>query len=240
MYQKHYYFKTLILLFVVAFIGSSCEQNNRKREYEEIVIPSSLDGQIGARTDPHAFMNMPEGMQLPAGQDIQEEQNILNKSVAKPLLSWETPQGWEEKKGSNMRMVTFNAQKESGAIDCFIISLSGQAGGVEANVIRWMNQINVAIPSDGQLKDFLSRQKVITAKGGFSMMVVDLTELPQAELGARKTMKPSKEGQLPSMIAAIAEIKNMVIFVKMTGSKEAVLQNREQFEFLCRSLTMKE
>jgi hypothetical protein len=40
------------------------------------------------------------------------------------------------------------------------------------------------------------------------------------------------------MIAAIAELPDMTIFVKMTGSKEALAENRDRFSELCESLNI--
>jgi hypothetical protein len=248
MQQKSIDFKTIFVLMAVTFACSSCGRNDRMRQYEETVIPPSFhsDGQMemhedphafmnmpqgmdndqmGAQGDPHAFMDMPEGMRLPAGQDTPEMREALNASVARPSLSWETPNGWQEKTGSGMRLVTFHPSDGAQSFECSIVSLSGQAGGLESNVIRWMNQINITVPPEDRLNSFLARQEVITAKGGFSITAIDLTEF-------------SKEEQSPSMITAIAELQDMVIFVKITGSKAAVLQNRESFLSLCRSLSL--
>ena len=261
MRQKYYPLKLFLPLLIIIAACSSCGQDNPVREYEETVLPSSLDKPMAVQSDPHAFMgmpqgmgsgpmgeadphafmeDMPEGMQLPAGQDSPEVRQALAASVARPPLSWETPEGWEEKKGSSMRLATFNSLDASKAIECSIVSLGGQAGGLESNVVRWMNQINVVIPAKDELDKFLSRQEGIKTKGGFSITIIDLTEFSQAELGARATMQPFEEGKSPSMIAAIADLKDMVIFVKMTGSKESVIQNRDLFLSLCRSLVLNE
>jgi hypothetical protein len=168
---------------------------------------------------------LPAGMQLPAGQNTPETQRALDASVARPPLSWQTPKGWLERKGSGMRLATFSAQDQNNAIECSIVSLGGQAGGFESNVIRWMKQINVNVPSDGQFKEFLSRQSTIKSTGNFPLTVIDLTELTEGE-------------KTPSMIAAIAELPDMTIFVKMTGSKEALAENRDRFSELCESLNI--
>jgi len=210
---------------------SSCERQNISRSFEEIVIASPAEDQLRFHDDPHAFMkNVPEmdfqhpdvssEMSLPDDQNLQI---ALKASVAKPPLSWKMPKGWTEEKGSGMRLATLRSQGDSGSIECSIVSLGGQAGGIKSNVLRWMNQMNVSISSDEKLKAFLSSQKVVETKGGFSVTVIDLTEL-------------SQESQAPSMIAAIAELSDMTIFIKMTGNKNAVTGHRDQFETFCRSL----
>jgi len=55
------------------------------------------------------------------------------------------------------------------------------------------------------------------------MTIIDLSELSDGQ-------------QNPSMIAAIAELEDKTIFVKMTGSRKDVVSNRKQFTSLCQSL----
>ena len=57
------------------------------------------------------------------------------------------------------------------------------------------------------------------------MTIIDLTELTEGE-------------ESPSMTAAIANLENMTIFVKMTGNREDVIANRKPFETLCKSLVI--
>jgi hypothetical protein len=140
-------------------------------------------------------------------------------------LSWATPKGWSEEKGSGMRMVTFRAQGKSGGIECSIVSLGGMAGGLESNVARWMGQLKVAVPPDDQLKAFLDRQEAVQTKGDFAVTLIDLTQYTQ-DAGA------------PSMIAGIARMPDMTVFVKMTGSRQAVTEQRQALRGLCASLSI--
>jgi len=199
---KYYY--TAFFLGISLLTLTSCEQRIASREYDEIVTTAS-------------------SLQIPFMRGDQRMQEILDASVARPSLSWETPGGWSEEKGSGMRLVTF--RDSNSLIECSIISLGGQAGGLQSNVSRWMNQISVNVPDKDQFKELLSRQIVLKTKGGFSITVIDLSEFTQDQ-------------QLPSMIGAIAELEDKTIFVKMTGSRDDVVANREQFTSLCRSLAL--
>jgi len=195
MYKSLY---TLLFVGVCVLMFTSCEQPLTSREYEEIVTAPA--------SDPHDFMrNAPFA---------KEEQLSLP-------LSWEVPQGWSEEKGSGMRLVTFRAQ--NGTVECSIVSLGGQAGGLRSNVTRWMGQINIDVPADDQFGEYLSRQKILETKGGFPITIIDLSEI-------------SGRQQDPSMIAAIAELEDKTIFVKMTGSRKDVIAHRGQLTSLCLSL----
>lgn len=56
---------------------------------------------------------------------------------ARAALEWTTPDGWEERPPSSMRVVSFQV----GAAECALTLLSGDAGGLVANVNRWRGQI---------------------------------------------------------------------------------------------------
>lgn len=226
MRYKYNSFAILVFLLAVAILCPSCVRNSDRREYEEIVTMPPLENQQGIK------------------KDLEEHNHMMHKtsdtSSAASLLSWKTPRGWEEKEGSGMRLATFNGRGKKGTVECAIIPLKGRAGGLDANVALWMEQINVAVSDEDELKDFLSRQKIVKAEGGFSITVIDLTGLPQNESGVRPTMKLPEGHQVLSMIVAVAELKDETVFIKMVGSKEDVIQNRKKFLSLCRSLTLKE
>jgi len=224
---------SFILLTGCIFVLTSCDQRLSSREYEEIVTVKSQQGHSDKQFHSRAFMDrlppdhpdISSSIPLPTEQNHTELQKALDTSVARPSLTWKTPKGWIEGKGSSMRLVTFHSKGKSGSIECSIISLGGQAGGLQSNVIRWIKQINVSVPPQNQLKDFLKRQSILKTEGGFSITVIDLTELTDP-----------KQSQASSMIGSIAELADQTIFVKMTGSREAVVEHRDQFESLCKSL----
>lgn len=191
-------FITILFAGMCVFLFSSCEQAPTSREYEEIVTAPA--------TDPHAFMRS-----VP----------FAGEKRSNSSLSWEVPQGWSEEKGSGIRLVTFRAV--NGTIECSIVSLGGQAGGLRSNVTRWMGQINGEIPADDQFDAYLSRSKILKTKGGFSMTIIDLSEFVSND-------------NSPSMISAIAELKELTLFVKMTGSRSNVALNHDQFISLIKSL----
>jgi hypothetical protein len=227
---------------------ASCEQQVAVREYEEMTITSPLEHHMGPHGDTHALMEnapfmgvdhpdisgvLPEGHpdisgSLPmAGTAIDPQtQKALDASVAKAPLAWKTPEGWNEEPGGGMRVASFHAQDGAGGIECSIVSLGGQAGGFQPNVIRWMKQINMDVPPQDQLEKFLSMQETLRTEGGFDITVIDLTDFSGAETS-------------PSMIASIAELPDLTIFVKMTGVKTSLLENKDKFKSLCQSLKVK-
>ena len=234
-------------LFLAAGLVS-CERQTAVREYEEITLASPLENLTRPQGNPHAFMGdgptmgldhpdisgaLPEGhpdisgsMSMGKMPGDPQTQQALAASVAKAPLTWVTPDGWIEEAGSSMRVATFRVKDDAGGIECSIVSLGGQAGGYQSNVVRWMNQINIAIPPADQLENFIAGQESLKTEGGFSVKLIDLTGLAPEELS-------------PSMIASIGELPDMTIFVKMTGARESLVKNRDKFKSLCASLKLK-
>jgi hypothetical protein len=123
-----------------------------------------------------------------------------------------------------MRLVTF---KSVGAdnIECSIVSLGGEAGGLEANVIRWLGQLEIKEPDSNNLKEFINSQEKIKSSQGFEMVLVDFTKLQTKE-------NPQKQ----SMMATILNNNDSTVFIKMSGSKKSVMDNRAAFKALCQSI----
>lgn len=143
------------------------------------------------------------------------------------LLAWGLPEGWKQEAGIHMRMATFHSIAAPQAIDCSIIALPGPAGGLEANLERWLGQLGLQA-SDDYLKQLLMSVQDVVTKGGLDTKVFDFTALhPQGS--------PSDE----SMIVAMMEVDQMTVFVKMTGSIEAVKENKGRFLKLLGSITRK-
>ena len=215
----------LIPLTIAAL--SSCGHKNEKRVYQEIVIESPLKAAWQGTGDPHAALHSTTaGVPMLA----ETEQAFLSSSAHVPL-TWKTPEGWQELPGSGFRLVTFKAGENGEAIECSIVSLSGEAGGIEANLLRWMTQINLKAPSDGIL-DFLKENGTYipgdSMAGHLPINYIDFTQL-------QKSAAPAT----PSMYAGIIEGPDSTIFVKMTGSLKAIKEHTKKFQTLSHSIELK-
>ena len=133
-------------------------------------------------------------------------------------LAWNVPQGWIEEPGKGMRVATFHTADNPREIDVSIVSLGGMAGGLESNLKRWLGQISVQVP-DEQLQKFIR-----SAKDN----IFDLTQLQKGQPSAAK-----------SMIAAMLNLGDATVFVKMTGTIEAVTRHENDFIALARSVRVK-
>jgi hypothetical protein len=57
-------------------------------------------------------------------------------------LGWRTPAGWTEKPASALREVNLQVAGDPRA-ECYLTTLPGEAGGVEANINRWRSQLSL-------------------------------------------------------------------------------------------------
>ena len=204
-------------LLLVIFAVASCENNPAGRKYQEVVIAPDSDSAAAPSSDPGSIMPPMDALD-------EQTQAMLMDSVAQVPLSWETPKDWQESKGQGMRLVSF-VTNDLDPIEGSIVSLGGMAGGIEANVSRWMQQINLTGIASKEFDAFVSTPEQLTTQGGFKMSIFDFTQLQSPD-----------DPKAPSMLAAIVIINGKTVFIKMTGSQAAVFKNREKFKDLCRSL----
>jgi hypothetical protein len=183
---------------------ASCGRNDSAwRTYREVVV------EPGHNHD-QAAMAMPADM--PGG----------GGAAPTGSLAWKSPDGWTESPGTGMRLVSFAVGSGTDTGLCTIVMLGGDAGGVEANVVRWIGQIGATAPSGDALGAFMARQDKIASAGGFEGLAVDLTEL---------------DPSLPqSMLAALLDVDGSTAFIKLTGSPSLLKQEKQRFLEVCRSI----
>ncbi len=218
----------VILPLVIFILLSSCDQPAQRRQYVEITTQPPEASR--SMTDPHA--NIPGFKEMLAARESGEN-SLPNMGMLAGVvapgpevdLSWELPEGWQQKSGTGMRLATFTAGQAEEAIECSIVSLGGMAGGLEENIHRWMGQINLEV-DDAQFQEFLKSMESFTTKGGFESTWIDLT-----------TLQSPKAKNAPSIIAVVVTLGDKTIFIKMTGQYQALQMNREKFKKLCQSLT---
>jgi hypothetical protein len=140
---------------------------------------------------------------------------------SKPEVVWTTPEGWEETAASGMRLASFKVGEADGSI----IILSGNAGGDVENIKRWAGQVDVTM-NDEAILSFIEKQQRVECEGGFSALIVDLT---------------SETGPVAkSALAAIAQVEDHTVFVKLSGLASLLNEELENFIALSKSLRLKE
>jgi len=184
-------------------LQASCRPGNDSwRTYEEVSVQAQ-------ESQPH----------------VHNEQTATAPS--KPALSWKRPKSWRDEPSSGMRIAAFSIEGGNATGTCTIIRLSGAAGGLEANVQRWIGQLNLPAMSPEQLDVFLGKQKKISSSGGLEILIVDLTTLG------------SGTDDEPTILAAVLTLESSSYFIKLNGPAGLVNGERASFLELCRSLSTK-
>lgn len=192
-----------------------CQKIEPERRYEQIMIeaPATAEHMI---SDPHASVDMNAARSV----DMETPANDLK---------WVVPQGWREIPGGGMRVISFVREDDEKAVDVSIVSLSGAAGGLDANLIRWGNQIGIDLNQDPQqLMQFIKGAQIVKTVDGLESRIFDFSIIQQ---GADISQK--------SMVASMVQINEMTVFVKMTGTIRSVKENLELFKILSRSVGSK-
>jgi len=180
------------ILCLCALFLSSCGHKPQERHYKEIIIE-------------------PEAAAPAAGIP-----------VASPGLSWDLPQGWKQIPADGMRLASFQLLVHPQSFDCYILALPGAAGGMEANLKRWLGQLGLT-SSDADINKLLATSQVFKTRDGVDAKVFDFTVLYQQDTDK-------------SMLAAIINLGDTTVFVKMTGAGVVLRQNKDDFLKLIGSL----
>jgi len=178
------------------------------------------------------------GLQKPTWQTYEEVSVTASPSSKAPsmpmdrgtpatkpgAIKWTVPEGWREEAGSGMRLATFTVDRSGSMGTCTVVSLGGAAGGLEANVRRWLGQLQIDVPPRKELFAFLERQPRIHTEGGYDGALVDMTPLGNQEPDAT------------SMLAALFTIDGATVFLKLTGPQSLLKEEKDSFSKLCQSL----
>ena len=192
-----------LLVHLLLFV--SCDRRRKVSKYKEKV----LDAKTAAVA--------------PAKQEVPVEPN----AKAGHYL-WDRPEGWSEvPKTSSMRLATFAIKSQGKEAICTIIPLRGEAGGLKANVTRWLGQVTGSTDSSGDtVSQLLDKGESFLTKGQFPAVLIDYT-----------TVTSNLSGQ--SIMAAVINVHGNSVFIKMTGEKSLLIKNKTKFKALCQSFTLK-
>lgn len=191
---------TRLLLGAALLAAAACAREPRVREYDEVVIkPSPVEAAFDG--------SGPLGGAAP--------------------LAWQAPPAWQELPGDGIRLAAFRLEqggdRETTPVETTVVMLGGAAGGVEANVARWLEQLGLRLAGD-ELAQFLAAGEPVATRGGLRLTVYDFTALT------------APDGD--SMMVAVGPALDQTLFVKMSGNGAAVAAARSDFLRLVGSLEL--
>jgi hypothetical protein len=128
-------------------------------------------------------------------------------------FTFKLPAGWRRAPDRPARAFTLFAGAGEG-LECYVTTLGGDAGGALANVNRWRGQIGLPGITDA-----------------------DLANLPSVSLLGGAARLVECEGAKASLIGIASNRSERSVFVKMTGPRGLVKEQRAAFLAFCSSLS---
>ena len=138
---------------------------------------------------------------------------------AKPSFTWDMPEGWTELPPRQFRDINLRAGGHA-ELDCYMTTLSGDGGGLAANVNRWRGQVGLDPLSDAAA-----------------------AALPGTTLLGKPAVRVelSSEGEnAQALLGVILVDRGSMVTVKLTGPATLVEEQRAGFDQFCRTLAVRE
>ena len=149
---------------------------------------------------------------------LSEKTSQIEKSIERNII-WDTPEGWIESSGSKMRLASFNVPHASGNGDLSVMILSGDGGGVEANINRWRAQIGLESKGISDIKKDAEKRK--NRLGEYQIFEI--------------INNNSKE---KAFLSAIIPSNIGTVFVKLTISEGGIDEVKDDFIYFCDSFKL--
>ena len=209
----------LSLAMVLLF---SCRDKAEKTSYSEIkgfdtpVKQQEIKVPAVSQADPHA------GMQIPEGQDPHAGIEAVSPAGK---LTWQLPPGWAAYPGSGMYYAILKTGPGEDALEVAIVAMAGEAGGLDANVERWLGQMGRNLPPPKR-SEFMSQKESIHTQGGLDLALFDFNTLV-------------KDGTLGSMMVGVVKPGEYSFFIKVKGKKSDLEKQKTEFVAFCKSLGWK-
>lgn len=202
---------------------AGCDED-KPRVYTEVAFkPLAAAGPMGG-------MQMPGDMGMPGGAGMPP----MAAPPADVKVTWKLPEGWVPKDSANgMRIGSFAAMDpalansgeiDPNAVDVSVVSLGGSAGGLEANIRRWMGQVGLKA-SPEEMAEFVkkaARFKTLTGQEG---LFIDLTGMLSGDMTQSKTI-----------YGAIVQTEEYTVFVKAMGDFDRVRKQKPHVAAFAKSL----
>lgn len=205
-----------VLLGILALVG--CNGDPQPRTYSEL-----------------AFKELPRRT---SGRGM--GMGALPPSNASPVdikVTWDMPEGWLVRDSSNsMRVGSFAVpdpqfehmgEPDPKALDVSVVQLAGDAGGLAANIMRWMGQVGL-IASQEELKTLIDGAAKLKVKTGQEGLFVDFTDKLSGDMTQSK-----------SIYGAIITTPDYTVFVKAMGEREKLVKAKAAIKAFCESLSIR-
>lgn len=134
-------------------------------------------------------------------------------------LDWSIPKGWIKSSGAKMRLASFNVPFSGGYGDLSVMTLSGDGGGIEANINRWRAQINLEPQNISDINK--NSEKRNNPLGDYQIFKII-----------------NSQNKDKAFICAIMPSKKNTVFIKLSISTEGIYEVKDDFITFCDSFKL--
>jgi hypothetical protein len=150
-------------------------------------------------------------------------------------ISWNIPAGWSLGPDNPMRVATYTINPVEGDQDkaeCGVFFFEGGkgGGGVQANLDRWIGQIE---QPDGKTSSAVAKTNSLKVNG-LTITTVELGGIYRMTAGPMMQVKEKKPGYY--LIAAIIEGPQGPVFFKMVGPEKTMIAGMKDFLMMLNSV----
>ena len=188
----------ILIIFVLMGLLIACEKKQSYRNYQEI------------KTNPIILEKLLKGK--------------LSDSKEHSHVEWTPPENWKELKATGFRKGVYQTKE---GLTCTIISFPKDAGGIKANIIRWLGQINIQI-TPTEIDSYVSSLKTHRNSSNISYTLVDINQL----------IKEKKINNSQTILGAVFNFDHETYFFKIQGDITKVEKEKSNFIQLCDSVTL--
>lgn len=135
--------------------------------------------------------------------------------------TWNAPKGYKPGKGDAMRIATFTKQ----GLDLSILSLPGDAGGLQSNLERWAGQLSLEV-SPEQIATWIKKNSPESTSNDLPALIFDFADF-----------QDKSQLEQPSMISAVIYGNNEILFIKLSGVLKYTQPEVQIFTDFVKSLT---
>jgi hypothetical protein len=199
--------RTLISLCVIAVICHGCSKNSGSVSTNSTAVQSSSSSAQSSQT-------------------------------AASELRYKVPEGWTaEKPASDMRVAQYKLPKAAGDSEDALLVVyyfgQGQGGSAQANIDRWINQIQ---QPDGRPSKEKAKTETLTVNG-LQVSTVDVTGNYAG--GMSPDSAPANNKSIYRLRAAVIDTPKGSYFVKLTGPEKTVSHWDEAYNDYVKSFEFK-
>lgn len=150
-------------------------------------------------------------------------------------LSWDIPSEWDIGEAGQMRVATYiipPAAGDSDSAECAVFHFSGgQGGNVQANIDRWIGQMEQPDGSSSSAKAQISSTRI----NGLEITTLDIGGTYRVSAGPMMQVREKKPRY--RMIGVVAKGPQGPVFFKLTGPERTVESNRKAFFTMINSIS---